>query len=62
LGTITILTNFIACKKKLKQKTKMIMKTQMSKAFHHSKAQSKQIIGVIGLQLTPSMTIVFFCP
>jgi hypothetical protein len=58
LGTITILTNFNARKRMLKQKTIIILTTHMSKAFHRSEAQSKCILDVSILQLAPSMTIV----
>jgi hypothetical protein len=50
--------NFIAHTKMLKQKTIIILTTQMSNAFRHFEAQSKQIIDVTGLQLTPNMTII----
>jgi hypothetical protein len=43
-----------------KQTTKIILTTQMSKAFGHSKAQSKHILDVIGLQLALNITIVLF--
>jgi hypothetical protein len=41
LQTIRTPRNFIACRKTLKERTKISLTTQMSKAFCHSKAQSK---------------------
>jgi hypothetical protein len=42
----------------LKQKKTVILTTQMFMAFRQSKAQSKHIHDVIGLQLALNMTIV----
>jgi hypothetical protein len=58
MGIIAILINFIAHKKMLKQRSKIILTTQMSKAFCHFEAQSKHILDVTSLQLAPNMTII----
>jgi hypothetical protein len=59
LRTIATPSNFIVWRRILQQRTKIILTTQMSKAFCHFKTQFKQIIDVTSLQLGPSMTILF---
>jgi hypothetical protein len=49
LQTIATPSNFVAHRKMLKQKKIIILTTQMSNAFRHFEAQSKQIIDVTGL-------------
>jgi hypothetical protein len=44
LGTIATPTNFIAHKRTMKQRTRIILTTQMAKAFYRFKTQSKQIL------------------
>jgi hypothetical protein len=43
----------------LKQRAKIILTTQMSKVFYRFRAQFTQVFNVTGLQLAPSMTIIF---